>query len=131
MTRRGDDAAERRALTDAMLRLLSRAPDVPTGTLTVSGLAKEAGYERHVLTHKHTDLRALWKAIVDLLVQSGSAEGTKKNEAIELAQALRDELAEAKQTNASLAAQLAAAILRLEELERRDRRRGGSHLRPL
>ena len=51
------DAAEIRAITDAMVRLFIGAPLRSDGQLTVKSLAEEAGLRRNKLTHKHTGLR--------------------------------------------------------------------------
>ena len=44
----------------AMGRLLDGTPLRSDGKLTIVALAVEAGVKRHVLTHKHTDLRDLF-----------------------------------------------------------------------
>lgn len=48
---------ERQRLRDAMDRLLAGAPIRSDGALTVVSLAAEAGLKRHLLTHRHTDLK--------------------------------------------------------------------------
>ncbi|TDC54719.1 hypothetical protein E1258_23615 [Micromonospora sp. KC207] len=48
---------ERAEIEAAMNRLLDGLPLRSDGKLTVVCLAIEAGVKRHVLTHKHTDLR--------------------------------------------------------------------------
>ncbi|NIY69385.1 hypothetical protein [Streptomyces malaysiensis] len=58
------DAAEVRAITDAMVRLLIGAPLHSDGKLTVVSLAAEAGLRRNKLTHKHTGLKDLFYALV-------------------------------------------------------------------
>lgn len=58
------DAAEVRAITDAMVRLLIGAPLTSDGKLTVVFLAVEAGLRRNKLTHKHTGLKDLFYALV-------------------------------------------------------------------
>lgn len=130
MTRRGDDAAERRALTDAMARLLTSPPTSPRGASSVSGLAKEAGYGRHVLTHKHTDLQDLWVLITTHLTPDAT-HSTGDHEQTSDIKALKEEVRRSHDINTSLTAQLAAAILRVEELERAGRRGRGAHLRSL
>lgn len=52
-----EDAAEIRAITDAMVRLLIGAPLHSDGKLTIVSLAAEAGLRRNKLTHKHTGLK--------------------------------------------------------------------------
>ncbi|MFB7054822.1 hypothetical protein ACFCXT_17100 [Streptomyces vinaceus] len=58
------DAAEIRAITDAMVRLLVGAPLRSDGQLTIKSLAEEAGLRRNKLTHKHTGLKDLFYALV-------------------------------------------------------------------
>lgn len=48
---------ERQMIRDAMDRLLSGRPIRSDGALTGVSLAAEAGVKRHLLTHRHTDLR--------------------------------------------------------------------------
>jgi hypothetical protein len=48
---------ERDEIEKAMNRLLDGTPLRSDGKLTIVSLAVEAGVKRHVLTHKHTDLR--------------------------------------------------------------------------
>jgi uncharacterized protein YceH (UPF0502 family) len=48
---------ERRLIRDAMDRLLAGQPIRSTGALTVVALAEEAGVKRHLLTHRHPDLK--------------------------------------------------------------------------
>ncbi|MGW6143015.1 hypothetical protein [Streptomyces sp. NPDC055140] len=54
------DAAEIRAITDAMVRLLIGAPLHSDGKLTIVSLAAEADLRRNKLTHKHTGLKDLF-----------------------------------------------------------------------
>jgi chromosome segregation ATPase len=60
---RPEDAAEIRAITDAMVRLLVGVPLRSDGKLTVKSLAEEAGLRRNKLTHKHTGLKDLFCAL--------------------------------------------------------------------
>lgn len=48
---------ERQVIRDAMTRLLSGDAIRSSGSLTIVALAEEAGVKRHLLTHRHTDLR--------------------------------------------------------------------------
>ena len=57
-------ADERREIEAAMDRLLNGTPLRSDGKLTIMSLAAEAGVKRHVLTHKHTDLKDLFNARV-------------------------------------------------------------------
>ena len=53
---------ERAEIQAAMGRLLDGTPLRSDGKLTIVSLAAEAGVKRHVLTHKHTDLKDLFYA---------------------------------------------------------------------
>ena len=57
-------ADERSEIEAAMDRLLNGTPLRSDGKLTIVSLAAEAGVKRHVLTHKHTDLKDLFNARV-------------------------------------------------------------------
>lgn len=48
---------ERQVIRDAMARLLEGRPIRSNGALTIVSLAEEANVKRHLLTHRHTDLR--------------------------------------------------------------------------
>lgn len=58
------DAAEIRAITDAIVRLLAGTPLRSDGKLTIKSLSEEAGLRRNKLTHKHTGLKDLFYALV-------------------------------------------------------------------
>jgi hypothetical protein len=47
----------RNQIRAAMDRLLAGTPLRSDGALTIVALAAEAGIERHILTHRHTDLK--------------------------------------------------------------------------
>jgi hypothetical protein len=51
------NTSERQGIRDAMDRLLNGTPIRSNGSLNVVALAQEAGVKRHLLTHRHTDLR--------------------------------------------------------------------------
>ncbi|GAA0589273.1 hypothetical protein GCM10010174_00130 [Kutzneria viridogrisea] len=57
---------ERDAIRVAMQRLLDGSPLTSDGALTVVSLAAGAGAKRHVLTHRHTDLKDEFYARVHL-----------------------------------------------------------------
>lgn len=123
MTRRGDDAAERRAIMEAIERLLNRRPIWSDGSLNVKTLALEARLGRHVLTQKHTDLRDLFR---EKLFRSQRPERDEGRQAEQRAvdanskvTRLREQLTDERQLNQSLIAQLAVALLRVQDLERR------------
>lgn len=59
-----EHTAERDAIKAAASRLLAGTPLRSNGALTVVALAEEAGVKRHVLTHRHTDLKDLFYAQV-------------------------------------------------------------------
>ncbi|MDQ1250012.1 MAG: hypothetical protein QG597_4389 [Actinomycetota bacterium] len=56
MTDQADEHV-RRAIRDAMDRLIAGKPLHSDGKLTVKSLAEEAGVKRWLLTHRHTDLQ--------------------------------------------------------------------------
>ncbi|MFE3206361.1 hypothetical protein [Embleya sp. NPDC059237] len=60
MTRRTEADPVRRAILDAMDRLLNGAPRRSQGRLSISQLAVEADLKRWHLTHQHTDLKDLF-----------------------------------------------------------------------
>lgn len=59
-----EHTAERDAIKAAAARLLAGTPLHSDGALTVVALAAEAGVKRHVLTHRHTDLKDVFYAQV-------------------------------------------------------------------
>ncbi|MFF0626734.1 hypothetical protein [Streptomyces sp. NPDC004296] len=59
-----EDAQEIQAIADAMVRLLVGAPLHSDGQLTIKSLADEAGLKRNKLTHKHTNLKDLFYALI-------------------------------------------------------------------
>jgi len=59
-----DADQERREICAAMDRLLTGRPLHTQGALTIVGLAQEANVKRHVLTHRHTDLKDEFNAQV-------------------------------------------------------------------
>ncbi|MFJ9111277.1 hypothetical protein [Streptomyces sp. NPDC102283] len=58
------DAAEIRAITDAMVRLLIGTLPHSDGRVTIKSVAEEAGLKRNKLTHKHTGFKDLFYAPV-------------------------------------------------------------------
>ena len=89
---------ERETIRAAMQRLLDGTPLHSNGALTVVALAAEAGVKRHVLTHRHTDLKDEFYAHVRAQGQVPTSE-TKLRE--ELAQTRR-KLSEALEDNRNL-----------------------------
>ena len=61
MTANADDDV-RRAIRDAMDRLIAGEPLHSDGKLTIKSLAEEAQTKRWLLTHRHTDLQAEFRA---------------------------------------------------------------------
>ncbi|MEU6346219.1 hypothetical protein ABZ883_35310 [Streptomyces sp. NPDC046977] len=111
-----EDAAEIRAITDAMVRLLIGAPLHSDGKLTVVSLAAEAGLRRNKLTHKHTGLKDLFYALVkartpvpETLSDSARARAAKQQQDLARVRAERDDLRGQ--------AQLLARIVHVLEIE--------------
>jgi len=121
VTRRGDDAVERDALIAALGRLLDGQAKNSSGKLSVKALAEEAGLARTALTHKHTDIRDL---VAHISRQIAPVSAAQQAEEASVIAKLRQDLATEWELNGILSTQLAAAILRIEQLP--DRR-----LRPL
>jgi hypothetical protein len=71
---------ERDAIKAAASRLLAGTPLRSNGALTVVTLAEEAGVKRHVLTHRHTDLKDLFYAQVRALGQVPDSERRLREE---------------------------------------------------
>lgn len=141
-----EDAAEIRAITDAMVRLLIGAPLHSDGKLTVVSLATEAGLRRNKLTHKHTGLKDLFYAlgkarapVPDALPDSARARAAKQQQDLARVRAKRDDLrgqaqllarivhvlelenSKLKETNAALEQQV-AAYASIPDLTRRGHR---------
>ncbi|WP_230193548.1 hypothetical protein [Streptomyces coriariae] len=141
-----EDAAEVRAITDAMVRLLIGAPLHSDGKLTIVSLATEAGLRRNKLTHRHTGLKDLFYALVkartpvpDVLPDSARARAVKQQQDLARLRAERDDLrgqaqllarivhvleienSKLKETKAALEQQVAARAL-VPDLARRRRR---------
>jgi hypothetical protein len=94
-----EDAAEIRAITDAMVRLLIGAPLHSDGKLTIVSLATEAGLRRNKLTHKHTGLKDLFYALVkartpvpEALPGSARTRAAKQQQDLARVRAERDDL---------------------------------------
>ncbi|MET9513114.1 hypothetical protein ABZX62_32485 [Streptomyces flavidovirens] len=141
-----EDAAEIRAITDAMVRLLIGAPLHSDGKLTVVSLATEAGLRRNKLTHKHTGLKDVFYALVkartpvlEALSDPVRARAAKQQQDLARVRAERDDLrgqaqllarivhvleienSNLKETNAALEQQVAAQSA-VPDLTRRRRR---------
>ncbi len=91
----------------AMSRLLSGIPTQSDGKLTVKSLALEAGVKRHLLTHKHTDLKDEFYGRV----------AAQNGETPEVAR-LRTELDRLRVTHDRTKSELADAELRVKALLR-------------
>jgi hypothetical protein len=71
---------ERDAIKAAASSLLAGTPLRSNGALTVVALAQEAGVKRHVLTHRHTDLKDLFNAQVRALGRVPDSERRLRQE---------------------------------------------------
>ncbi|MFF5992897.1 hypothetical protein [Prauserella flavalba] len=88
---------ERDDIRSAMQRLLEGIPLRSDGALTVVSLAAEAGVKRHVLTHRHTDLKDEFYARVRAQGQVPASE-TKLRADLAAKTTKVDELREENQT---------------------------------
>lgn len=95
---------ERDLIRAAMDRLLAGTPLRSDGALTVVSLAVEADVKRHVLTHRHTDLKDEFYARVRA---QGHVPASEQELRDELA-ATKQKLAEAREDNRQLKASVEA-----------------------
>jgi hypothetical protein len=119
---REDDKRERRALREAMQRLLDGRPEASSGELTKSDLAREAGLKRHHVANRHTDIGDEFMRRVAQMRQEPAQVTRLKDE---LAALRKDHLArgaELREKGALIkryADNLAVAVLSVRRLERR------------
>jgi len=105
MTATTDDDV-RRTIRDAMDRLVVGEPLYSDGKLTIKSLAEEAQIKRWLLTHRHTDLQAEFRARV------------ANTDAAPALVALRDERDAAKRRIDELTADVTALQETVHQLER-------------
>jgi hypothetical protein len=98
---------ERRAIRDAMTRLLDGRPIRSDGKLTIKSLAAEADVKRWALTHKHQDLQGEFR---DRVAQNGSDP--------EPVRLLKQHIEKLTQTNQDLRTELREAKAACSMLER-------------
>ena len=106
MTDQADERV-RRAIRDAMDRLIAGKPLHSDGKLTIKSLAEEARVKRWLLTHRHTDLQDEFRARL--------AKTAVEPPAI---RALQEEKAEAVKKVKSLTADVTALAATIHQLER-------------
>ncbi|MBX7546923.1 hypothetical protein K1Y78_02590 [Streptomyces sp. tea 10] len=95
-----DRTAERKNIRAAIDRLLAGTPLRSDGALTVVSLAAEADVKRHVLTHRHTDLKDEFYARVRAQGTVPDSERKLRQELKETKERLAEVLAENKQLKA-------------------------------
>jgi septal ring factor EnvC (AmiA/AmiB activator) len=95
-----DRTAERKNIRAAIDRLLAGTPLRSDGALTVVSLVAEADVKRHVLTHRHTDLKDEFYARVRAQGQVPNSERKLRQELKETKERLAEVLAENKQLKA-------------------------------
>jgi hypothetical protein len=106
MTDRADGDA-RRAIRDAMDRLIDGKPLYSDGKLTIKALAEEARVKRWLLTHRHTDLQDEFRARI--------ANTAAEPPAIRV---LQEEKAEVAKKVKALTADVTALTATIHQLER-------------
>uniref|UniRef100_A0A5Q5CFS8 Uncharacterized protein n=1 Tax=Mycobacterium sp. (strain JLS) TaxID=164757 RepID=A0A5Q5CFS8_MYCSJ len=106
MTDQADEHV-RRAIRDAMDRLIDGKPLHSDGKLTVKSLAEEARVKRWVLTHRHTDLQDEFRARI-----------TSTNAEPPILQVLREEKSDAAKKVRELTANVTALTATIHQLER-------------
>ncbi|MCV7053850.1 hypothetical protein [Mycolicibacterium gilvum] len=106
MTDQADERV-RRAIRDAMDRLIAGKPLHSDGKLTIKSLAEEARVKRWLLTHRHTDLQDEFRARI-------------ANTAVEppAIRAVQEEKAEAVKKVKSLTTDVTALAATIHQLER-------------
>lgn len=110
-----DRTAERAGIRAAMDRLLAGTPLRSDGALTVLSLAAEADVKRHVLTHRHTDLKDEFYARVRAQGQVPDSERKLRQQLEKTKERLVEVLEENKQLKAE--AEAFARIINVLELE--------------
>lgn len=106
MTMETTDNDVRRAIRDAMDRLIAGEPLHSDGKLTIKSLAEEAQIKRWLLTHRHTDLQAEFRARI------------ANTDAPPALVALRDERDDAQRRIDELTADVTALQETVHQLER-------------
>ena len=119
---------ERAGIEAATDRLLDGMPLRSDGKLTIVSLAIEAGVKRHVLTHKHTDLKDLFYARVKAQHAIPARETALREQNHQLRRELNDLRAERDEYKQ--AADALARALNLLTLENDSLRREASRRRP-
>jgi chromosome segregation ATPase len=112
---------ERAQIEAAMGRLLDGVPLRSDGKLTIVSLAIEAGLKRHVLTHKHTDLRDRFYAKVKAQNAVPASETALREQNAALRRQLEDlrtERDEYKQAVGALARTLNLLTAENDDLQR-------------
>ncbi|BBX54632.1 hypothetical protein GCM10009645_34450 [Mycolicibacterium poriferae] len=102
-----DDEHVRRAIRDAMDRLIAGHPLHSDGKLTVKSLAEEARVKRWLLTHRHTDLQDEFRARI-----------ASTNAGPPILVALRQEKVDAQGRVKELTADVTALTATIHQLER-------------
>lgn len=106
MTDQADERV-RRAIRDAMDRLIEGKALHSDGKLTVKSLAEEARVKRWLLTHRHTDLQEEFRARI-----------ASTNPEPPILQALREEKTDAQKRVKELTAEVSALTATIHQLER-------------
>jgi chromosome segregation ATPase len=119
---------ERARIEAAIGRLLEGTPLRSDGKLTIVSLAIEAGVKRHILTHKHTDLKDRFYARVKAQHAVPASETALREQNADLRRKL-DEL-RAERDEYKQAADALARALNLLTLENDSLRREANRRRP-
>jgi len=97
---------ERTGIREAMDRLLAGTPLRSDGALTIVALAAEAEVKRHILTHRHTDLKDEFYARVRAQGHVPESERRLRERLTQTEERLRSaraEIAELKEANSAFA----------------------------
>ena len=129
-----EHAPERRAIREAMTRLLDGQPVRSDGKLTIKSLAEEAGVKRWILTHRHQDLQVEFR---DRIAAHGTDPEPVRvlKERVETLTAvnrrLREQLRETKATIAMLERHIAVEALEATRPPKPTTEAGVPRLRPV
>ncbi|WP_328560435.1 hypothetical protein [Streptomyces coelicoflavus] len=111
----GAHTAERQNILAAIDRLLAGTPLRSDGALTVVSLAAEANVKRHLLTHRHTDLKDEFYARIRAQGQIPASESKLRQELAETEKRLSEVRRENKQLKAE--ADVFVRIINVLEME--------------
>lgn len=122
MTDQADERV-RRAIRDAMDRLIDGKPLHSNGKLTIKSLAEEARVKRWLLTHRHTDLQDEFRARITNTITEPPILLTLRQEKVEAAKRVKELTADVTALTATI--HQLERIIQVLALENQQLRSGG------